>query len=207
MNLTEKDLVGIAHHYYPTGFPVRTDSIDGSPSPFERTTEFLRWKAAWERAYREAEHVGSDWERWDALLAGVRAAFPDHQVGDATQPRTACLRCCVYASETRPDGGQYVTRVVGAVSVLAPLYLVYVTTTIIWSRTRASLPHLTFEPTGEAKHHMEKLRQTIERIFQYKPFPMELAGVLLPDIRVYFLTEGQPTLLAALFQDGLDNLP
>lgn len=42
----------------------------------------------------------------------------------------------------------------------------------------------------------------------YRAFPLSLASMPLPELRVgYFNEEGPPTLLDALFSDNLQNLP
>src|SRR5690242_11565477 len=145
-----------------------------------------------------------DWAEWESLLDELEGAFPGKMIGEATQAWVcACRRCCVYLEEPAPEGGRFVTRVAGAASVLAPLYVVYVTTQTIYSRTRDTRPQITFEPTGEVKLYADKLGQLIERVLGYHPFPMELANVPLPDIRVSYLNLDTPTLLNALLSDSL----
>lgn len=114
----------------------------------------------------------------------------------------------MYLQQPLPDGGRTVTRVVGAVSILAPLYLVYVTTQRVGPDTTATRPQLDFTHTGEAKSSADTLARLIEQVFDYRPFPMELADVPLPELRVESLHESA-TLLGALFADRgtLANLP
>lgn len=97
---------------------------------------------------------------------------------------------------------------VGAVCILAPLYLVYMTTTLVGPDKTSTQPRLTFEPSGEAKAYADTLARHIEQLFGYRPFPLELADIPLPDLRVESLYE-PPTLLGALFasRDTLANLP
>ncbi len=116
--------------------------------------------------------------------------------------------CCVYLRHPLPEGGQVLTQVVGAVSILAPLYLVYVTTQTVRPDKTATRPLLDFAPTGEAKAPADTLARLIEQVFGYRPFPLELADLPLPDLRVESLNEA-PTLLGALFaaRDSLANLP
>ncbi|HVG64391.1 MAG TPA: hypothetical protein VNA24_37865, partial [Hyalangium sp.] len=49
--------------------------------------------------------------------------------------------------------------------------------------------------------------QLIEQHLGYRPFPLQLADVPLPDISVDFLHSNQPTLLTALFANHLEDLP
>src|SRR4051812_17527311 len=57
------------------------------------------------------------------------------RVGGGTQPFvSACLRCFVHRVEPMPGEERFATRIAAAVSVLAPVYVVYVTTQI-WRPT------------------------------------------------------------------------
>lgn len=192
--VTREELVQVARHYHPAGFPVETDAHDQPLHPYQRTPEYQRWVAAWDKALA--------WKKWDDLLEEVHAAFPDREAGDVTQPRMAsCLRCCVYLSEPQADGRRSVTRIAAAVSVLAPVYLVYVTTQTLGAR------QLSFEPASEVKPYAEKLAGLIERELGYRPFPLGLADVPLPELRVSYLKRAKPTLITALLSDWLENLP
>lgn len=196
------ELIRVARHYYPAGYPVWEDDGEESVPAYQRTPEFQRWSALRQKAWE-------DWKEWDDFVERVRSLFSGYDVRDVTPPSVdACCRCCVYLREPLPDGGRVVTRVVGAVSILAPLYLVYVTTETVRPDKTSTGAQLTFEPTGEAKPYADELARLIERTFGYRPFPLELADIPLPELRVAFLYE-QPTLLGALFaaRDTLENLP
>ncbi|MFY0562488.1 hypothetical protein ACN28E_01490 [Archangium lansingense] len=199
------ELIGVAKHYYPAGYPVweDDDGDDHETEPaYRRTPEYQRWRELRQQTW-------DDWMEWDALLASVRSAFPRHDVWDVTYPSAdACSRCCVYLEQPLPDGGRVVTRVVGAVSILAPLYLVYVTTETVRPDVTSPRPPPDFSPTGEAKAAAGTLARLIEQVFGYRPFPLELADVPLPELRVESLYE-PPTLLGAFFADRgtLANLP
>ncbi|WP_375769407.1 hypothetical protein NR798_00575 [Archangium gephyra] len=193
------ELIGVARHYYPAGYPLWEDD-DEEPEPAHwRTPEFQRWRELRQKT----------WDEWDDLLRSVRSAFPGLHVSDVTYPSAdACSRCCVYLKQPLPDGGRVVTRVVGAVSILAPLYLVYVTTETMRPGDTVARPPPDFSPTGEARSAADTLVRLIEQVFGYRPFPLELADVPLPDLRIDSLHE-PATLLGALFADRgtLANLP
>lgn len=197
------ELIRVAQHYYPAGYP-RWEDDDAEPEPaYQRTPEFQRWRAL-------REKTRDEWKQWGDFLGGVRSAFPGHPVCDVTYPSAdACSRCCVYLKRSQPDGGQVITRVVGAVSILAPLYLVYVTTETVRPDNTSIRSQLDFNPTtGEAEPSADTLARLIEQVFGYDPFPLELADIPLPGLRVESLYE-PPTLLGALFaaRDTLMNLP
>lgn len=194
------ELSRVAHHYYPFGFPLDEDDDEEPVPAYQRTPEFLRWQEAWEKSLA--------WKEWKAFIRDARADFAGLDLGDVTAPyRSACRRCCIYLRNPLPDGGQLLTRVAGAVSVLAPLYLVYTTTQTLRPDKTWTRPKLHFALTGEAKPHAEKLAQHIEKAFGYRPFPMELADAALPDLRIG--DEEHPTLLQALLAgpEHLENLP
>ncbi|PTL83757.1 hypothetical protein DAT35_09790 [Vitiosangium sp. GDMCC 1.1324] len=194
------ELSRIAHYFYPFGFPLDEDD-DQEPEPaYQRTPEFLRWQDAWEKAMA--------WKEWKTFIRETRADFTGQDFRDATAPyHSACRCCCVYLKRPLPEGGQLITRVAGAVSILAPLYLVYVTTETLRPDKTWTRPQLTFAPSDEAKPYAEKLAQQIEKEFGYRPFPLELADVPLPNLRIG--DKEHPTLLEALLAtpDHLANLP
>jgi hypothetical protein len=196
------ELIRVARHYYPAGFPVWEDDDEEPVPAYQRTPEFQRWNSARQGAW-------DDWKEWNDFLENVRAVFPGHDLRDVTPPSVdACCRCCLYLHEFLSDGSRVITRVVGAVSILAPLYLVYVTTMMVRPDGTATRPQLTFEPVGDAKPYANELARHIERAFGYRPFPLDLADVSLTELRIDALYE-RPTLLGALFasRDALGNLP
>jgi hypothetical protein len=198
---TSELLLSIARQHYPSGFPVEQDDYRQPLLAHQRTPEHERWRVAWKKALA--------WGQWDQLLTALEVAFPENGARDATQPwHSACRRCCLYFKEPLLGGGQIVTRVAAAASVLAPLYVTYVTTRTLIPGTRASAPRLTFAPPSEVKPQVEALSRMVERELGYRPFPMECAEITLPDVRVgYRNSLSPPTLLDALFSDDLANLP
>jgi hypothetical protein len=207
--LTQDALVQVVRQYYPAGFPVEEDDYSQPLLAHQRTPEHQRWRLAWEQALH--------WEQWSALVEELPSSFPGGSVGVGTQPfASACLRCFVYRKKPLPSGETLITRIAGAVSVLAPLFIVYVTTQVYPSTTspvgpgsqRPSRPRLAFEIPESFKTDARELTHLIESRLGSRPFPLELAAVPLPGIRVgFFNGERPPTLLEALFSDNLDNLP
>jgi hypothetical protein len=219
--LTQEELVRIVQQFYPQGFPPEEDDASETPPAHQRTPEHQRFMAAWERALQ--------WEQWGTLMDELWATFPKHRLGGGTQPFvSACLRCQIYKAESLPEGGELVTRVVAAVSVLAPLYVVYVTTQrwelqpqMVRTSTgategalrlrRSSHPQLMFEPPADLQPQTRALARLVERILECRPFPLQLAQVPLPGLRIgqlnYLSSDPPPTLLDALFSDDLANLP
>jgi hypothetical protein len=199
--LTREALIGIARTFYPTGFPVEKDDYSQPLLAHQQTAEHERWREAWKKALV--------WEQWNHLLDTLESTFPDGGVSDATQPwHSACRRCCIYIEHQLPAGSTVITRVAGAVSILAPVYITYVTTRIRQPDARASSTQLTFSPTDKAKAAADTLASTIESELGYSPFPLDCAGLTVPGLRVGYRNSMEPTtLLDALFSDDLGNLP
>lgn len=198
--LTKEELVQIARRFYPRGYSIETDDYSEPLLAYQRTPEYERWEAAWDAAM--------NWKECDTLIQEVLAAFPACHAGRFSQPRlSSCIYCIVSREETDSRGGRLLSRVVGALSVLAPTYLVYVTKEPRGKPGLSSRSQLSFTPPDEEKPSVHKLARLIESHLGYRPFPLELADVSLPDLRVGYLNEKQPTLMAALFSDELENLP
>lgn len=199
--LTRDELVRIARQFYPEGFPAHEDDYSQPLLAHQRTPEHGRWRAAWEKALA--------WESWDRLLNALEVAFPEHGARDATQPwHSACRRCCLYVKAPLEGGGQRVTRIAAAASILAPLYVTFVTTRTSKPSTKASPPQLSFEATSQVQPQAEALSRLLEQHLGYRPFPLEFADVTLPEVRVgYRNSLTPPSLLDALFSDDLANLP
>jgi hypothetical protein len=199
--LTREALISTARQYYPSGFPVEQDDYSQPLLAHQRTPEHERWQAAWKKALA--------WEQWDRLLDALEVEFPAGRGRDATQPwHSACRRCCLYAKKPLSEGSHVVIRIAVAASVLAPLYVTYVTTRTLKTSSRASAPRLAFIPPEEVKPQADVLARLVEQELGFRPFPLEFAGVAIPEIRVgYRNSMAPPTLLDALFSDDLANLP
>jgi hypothetical protein len=198
--LTEAGLLHLARQYYPTGFPVEKDEyLPNGRLPYQCTLEHARWRAAWDKAMA--------WPEWKELLRQMQVPF-GNEYADCTQPwGAACRRCCVYVERPLPDGARLITRVAVAASILAPLYVTYWTTSIVANREHRNL-QFSFEPTEEVREPTAQLAALVERVLGYQPFPLHLANVPVPGIRIdHVHMEREPTLLDALFDDSLENLP
>jgi hypothetical protein len=203
-SLTQEELIRCARQFYPEGFPAEEDDPSAPVPAHHRTPEHQRFMAAWERAL--------EWKEWGDFVEGLPAAFPELAIGGGTQPFvSACLRCQLYKVEPLPDGNRRVTRWAVAVSVLAPLYLVYVTTQLWYPARHSSRPILELEPRSENKPPAELLGQQVERVLRCHAFPRALANVPLQGLRIGQLnrlrSEPPPTLVDAFFTDDLANLP
>ncbi|MCP3142248.1 hypothetical protein [Pyxidicoccus xibeiensis] len=201
---TQEELIRCAEQFYPRGFPPEEDDASEPIPAHHRTPEHQCFVAAWERAL--------EWKEWGAFVEALPAMFPEHAVGGGTQPFvSACLRSQIYKVEPQPDGNRLVTRWAVAVSVLTPLYIVYVTTQLWYPTRRASRPTLILAPGSGDKPQADRLGQQVEHVLGCRPFPLSLAQVPLPGLRIgqlnYLSADPPPTLLDAFFMDDLANLP
>lgn len=184
----KEELLQIARTHYP---PRSASALTESPS--------RAWDEAWDRALA--------WKECDTLIQALQAAFPMARAARFMQPRhSACIYCVLLLENRDHNGGRHLTRVVGALSVLAPLYLIYVTQEHIGSQ-RSPRVRATFSPEGPEKAPAAQLARLIEQHLGYRPFPLELADVPLPELHVDFLHSEEPTLLTALFSNHLEDLP
>jgi hypothetical protein len=197
MELTEAGLVQLARHFYPMGYPVTTDDYSQDLHPYQRTPEYARWREAWEKAMV--------WPEWKTLKGEMHRSFD--AIADSTQPWVAaCRKCCVYLRRPLPNGARHVTRVAAAVSVLAPLYVTYCTTSIVVDKHSRDI-RLLFDFPDEAKPYAATLSALVERILGYQAFPLQFAHVPVPGIRVEHAdSKPEVTLLDALFDSQLDSL-
>jgi hypothetical protein len=185
-----------------------------------------RWQEAWRHALET--------EPWEPLRHALEAEFPGYELGTHTPAHHAsCYTCIVYL----PRSPSARIRVAGAVSLLAPVYLVYGTVEHIgatraerdqqleraveelrdagpwesrFARFQQALPprpQLHLPPTAEMQPTATLMAGLIERNLGHRPFPLALATLPVPGIRVPYLDAGEPTLLSALFTRDLTSLP
>ncbi|HVG61933.1 MAG TPA: hypothetical protein VNA24_25445, partial [Hyalangium sp.] len=109
---TKEELIRIARTYY---LPRDLATSAKQPPP-----ESQLWEEAWDKAM--------EWKECDTLIQALQAMFPTNRVARFIQPRkVACIYCILLVESHDPSGRRDLTRIVGAISVLAPLYLVYLT--------------------------------------------------------------------------------
>jgi hypothetical protein len=224
---TEEALVHLVRQHYPVGFPPERDEPGTGPPAYQGTAEFLRWQEAWTSALQAEPRP------WDLVVERLRATLPaPGDFGTYTPAyHSACYVVVLYQRSALPNGqeGSRLVRVAGAVSLIAPVYLVYGTIEHVtprpvaheeqlqraldtpsgagsWEQWFEQLksqlppgPQLFLEPTQEMRPRAALLSQCIESTFGYQPFPLSLAEVRVPGIRVPYLLGEEPTLLNALF--------
>ncbi|HEX8441448.1 hypothetical protein [Archangium sp.] len=165
----------------------------------EKSPEYKKFEARWDQELKQID-------RWHAFLRGLKRELPDFTIGDGTATPDACFRCVVYPAKGRPMP-PLPWIVVGCVSILAPIYIVYgVRYGRVGNRTRLN-PRVCFEPfPPEMKHPADVISRKIEEIFGLSKLPRELAETPVP-LFVQWVEPPETTLFHALFTNEPDNVP
>lgn len=175
------ELLEIAYHYHPRTERVRFRSGDAMYR-YERTTPQYR--------ARDAAHnrAMANREPWTEVVQALSTAWPDRTVADTTVPY---LLEPAYVVEVDIDV-QPSRRIVGMVSALAPVYIVYES---VAGQPRVLRPSFS-EPGTEIAGRME--REILSR-YPYHRLEPQLGAMIVPEIRVGDVPYGETTLMDALF--------
>jgi len=190
-------LLALVRRYYPRGSA--WNDHDHNPPP-DLPEEIKRLAALWER------ELAND-ETWQRLKQTLRDCL-SQGVGEMSVPvHDAGRRCAVYLDHFKDvPRGQPARIVVGAVSLIAPLYYVYgVNRTYDDPRNPDQL--LVELPPGEMKEVGEVVARCIEQVYDYRPLPVELARVPVEGLCMDHMRFEGWTLLEALFTTDPANLP
>ena len=227
-DLRVEEFLRIVHRYYPADVPPGTNPGGSDRPPSAPTSELQHWQETWAQALEN--------EPWVLLRNALQREFPGHELGTYTPAyHSACYTCIVYLP--LPASGQQRLRVAGAISLLAPVYLVYGTEENIpvehaerdqhleraldelpgsgpWEEHFARFRHaispaqqLHLHPTEKMQPTATVIAQVIERMLGHRRFPIEMARIPVPGIHVPYLPAEEPTLLGALFSANLASLP
>lgn len=179
-------LIEIARHYYPPGL------YDSDPG-YLLSEEALRLEEAREKA-------GKNNSKWVNLLERLKEALPEAHIEDWTYLRhDASYRCRIYLPGAGPGEAES-TAVVACVSILAPLYLLYVSQQQhIGGRHPA--PDISYTPLPGTEPYWNEAARQIEAIFGFDPIDLEAGSTPVPNIVVGNVGMGKATLLDALFTD------
>jgi hypothetical protein len=165
----------------------------------EKSPEYHRFEARWDEELKEIDH-------WHDFLRDLRRELPGFTIGDGTATPDACFRCVAYPAKGRPMP-PHPWIVVGCVSILAPIYIVYsVRYGRVGNRTRLN-PRVGFEPfPPEMQHPADVIARKIEATFGFSKLPRELAETPVP-LFVQWVEPPETTLFHALFTNEPDNVP
>ncbi|WNG39772.1 hypothetical protein F0U61_43420 [Archangium violaceum] len=188
MSLDRTQLISIALNYWQS---FKDYSQDPSPED-QRRFEVIKQKLQ-----------GHD--RWLAFQKELKGELTEFDIGDYTGPGP-CFCCVAYPrSSSRPQPDlRWV--VVGCVSFLAPVYIVY-GVQFDYSNSERIFKKLAFWPLPpEIQAAADTIARRIEATFAVTALPHELAELRVP-LYVQFTEPPETTLFHALFLDSPENLP
>jgi len=142
--------------------------------------------------------------QWWIFLDELKKELPGFTVGNATATPDACFRCAAYSPGDAPGGHRFV--VVGCVSILAPVYVVYGMEYVRMGRMRTN-SRIFFEPLpGEMRHSADVVSRRIEAFFRVDVLPRDIAEALIP-LHVEPIEPPNTTFFHALFTSEPESLP
>lgn len=186
MNLSSEALQAVARQYW------RDDTAyEGSP-------EHQRLLALWER-----ELV--DLHPWWALLDELKEELPGFIISNATATPDACLRCAVHPPANASRGAhRFIT--VGCVSIIAPVYIVYVLEYVSEGRERLQRRTLLDAFPDEVRYPTDIISRKIEQHYKATRLPREVATVPVA-LNIEPVSPSATTLFHALFTSEPESLP
>ena len=190
MTLSVEELSSIARRYW------RPDrAFDFSP---ENSPEAERFLDLWEQELKRMD-------QWRALLREWGAALPDFSIGNATATCDACFRGVVYP---KTEGGPrtHDWRVVGCVSILAPVYVVYGVRYGQRDDERTQGRALFDALPPEMQAPADIVASKIEVAFGFAALPRDIAETPIPLV-VERKEPPQTTLFHALFTSVPERVP
>jgi hypothetical protein len=164
----------------------------------EKSPETERLQALWEH---ELERVAP----WKAFLDDLQQELPEFSIGSVVSTCDAGLRCIAYPVRGSPLP-PFDWVVVGCISILAPVYIVY---GVGYERVGGARcnPKLHFEPLPlDMRVPAEVIARKIETTFSVSALPREIAETPIP-LFVEWKEPPATTLFHALFTSEPDNLP
>jgi hypothetical protein len=164
----------------------------------EKSPETERLQTLWEHELERAE-------RWKAFLDGLQQELPGFTIGNIVSTCDAGLRCIAYPVKGSPLP-PFDWAVVGCVSILAPVYMVYGVEYAGIGGARHP-PKLKFEPLPpDMRFPAEVIARKIEATFGVSVLPRQVAETPIP-LFVEWKEPPSTTLFHALFTSEPDNLP
>jgi hypothetical protein len=191
MTLSTEQLITIARDYWRSN---KDYQLRQEKSPEDKKRE-ARWAEELEKL-----------DRWHALLRDLRQELPSFTIGDGTATPDVCFRCVAYPAKGRPLS-PYRWIVVGCVSILAPIYIIYgVEYGRVGNRTRLN-PRVLFEPfPPEMQFPSDIIARKISETFKVNKLPRAIAETPVP-LFVKWVEPPETTLFHALFTNEPDNVP
>ncbi len=164
----------------------------------EKSPETERLQALWERELGKVAH-------WKAFLQDLQQELPGFTIGNVITTADAGLRCIAYPVTGTPLP-PFHQAVVGCVSIVAPVYIIYGVEYARMGGARTP-PRIVFEPLPpEMRFPADVIARRIETTFGVSALPRELAETPVP-LFVEWKEPPDTTLFHALFTSEPGNLP
>ena len=190
MTLSKEQLLSVVHEYWDSSneFLVRQEA-----SPKRRKLDAL-----WDEKLKSLD-------LWSAFLRVLRSELPGYVVGSMVTPIDASFRCVVYPDkDSRPPSSCWV--VVGCVSILAPVYILYgVECEYEGGRLRNHKASLE-QPPPDMAFPASVVARKIEATFGCSVVPREIAETPVP-LFIEFKAPPETTLFHALFTSEPSSIP
>jgi len=164
----------------------------------EKSPETERLQTLWGR---ELEKI----ERWKVFLYDLQQELPGFTIGSTGSTCDAGFRCVAYPVRGSPLP-PFNWVVVGCVSILAPVYIVY---GVEYERINGARrnPKLQFAPLSpDMRFPASVIARKIETTFGFAELPREIAETPIP-LFVEWKEPPDTTLFHALFTSRPDTLP
>jgi len=190
MPLSSEHLLDIARNYWPSD---KSYYLSQEHSP-----ETKRLQELWEQELKKQS-------RWWAFLDELEQALPNFDIGDATAAGNTSFGCTAYPPNYR-QMQRFRWAVVGCVSILAPVYIIYGVQSE-YSGTKWSCGKVLLEPLPpEMQHPSSVIARKIEETFGVSALPRAIAETPVP----LFVEWNEPphtTLFHALFASQPERVP
>lgn len=187
MTPSKEELLAIARQYWRPD----KDMEDDSP-------ENLRFQAAWRKGLARMDE-------WWAFIEQLQPELPDLELGNITATCDASFKVGAYAAHLRRDKlSPWV--IVGCMSVLAPVYIIYGVRFELAGRKRTREEVLINDLPAEMRGPAELMARRMEERFEVSAVPPDIAATPIP-LFVEWREPPETTLLHALFTSEPSRIP
>jgi hypothetical protein len=181
------ELLAIVYGYYPRHLS-HSDPRHSGTAQTERLLDARR-RACLERA------------EWHTFTARMRGRHPDLGFEDASYLRHDVCFWLRMATTPVKSSTKAWTVVGVCVSVIAPLYVVYVSH--IRDVKGTEMGDVRYEAAADARPLYDEMTGEVEATFGYRPVPPKLGLVRVPDIQLDPYEVGEATIYDCLFTSAL----
>jgi hypothetical protein len=191
MDFSTEKLLALARNYW------RADKVYDEER--ERSPEALRLDALLQETLQR-----DDYSRWHALSQELQQELPGFLISSGVSAHEHCFQCVAYSGLNPGRFPPFRLAVVGCISILAPVYIVY---GLEYDLTRSEVhyPKVSFEPLPpEMRAPADLIARKLEATFDVRRLPREVAETPIPLV-VRWKEPPETTLFHALFTSLPEN--